>query len=180
MYTKENLLQDVKSALNSFVNDGTSKEIKNFQFLGVSNAQLEEALDAVLASEDGNRFIIKNGDFEADQSILKFVLDAEYDIDAAAEEHGEAFLGFFINDQNYWEGNISGAIEAFDESFQGTFNSLADFTEQHLESAGMLENIPAHVFPYIDWESWGNDLITSGDVYSIELDNGDTAYFTSN
>jgi antirestriction protein len=74
------------------------------------------------------------------------------------EEHGEAFIDF--------AGNIDDATgEAFQEAYQGQFNTLGDWAESFLEDTGGLPEIPENLRNYFDYDSYGRDAQLGGDIW---------------
>ena len=79
-------------------------------------------------------------------------------------------------------GDINGAgdIDEAREAFAGKFNSEADWAEQFLEETGGLEGVPEHLRNYIDFEAYGRDARTGGDMSFVRGADGDLWAFRNN
>lgn len=80
----------------------------------------------------------------------------------------ETYLGYLdnigIDDMDAAEE----AISDFDDNYQGTAPSLADFAEGAAEEAGDLSTVPDYIKPCIDWEAvWDRGLCYSVDSYGL-------------
>ncbi len=62
------------------------------------------------------------------------------------------------------------AREALSDSYQGAFDSPADWAEQLLEDSGDLAQIPERLRGYFDFESYARDAELSGDIFVIEVE----------
>ncbi|MBN2526971.1 MAG: antirestriction protein ArdA [Deltaproteobacteria bacterium] len=62
------------------------------------------------------------------------------------------------------------------DEYAGEGDSLADWAESFLEETGGLENVPQNLRSYIDFDSYGNDMDISGDIFTLEV-NGKTHVF---
>ena len=73
------------------------------------------------------------------------------------------------------------SLEQFEDSYQGQYQSGADFAEQLCEDCGYLglqSDIPDFILNHIDWETvWSNEL--RFDYFSIEA-GGYMYFFSSN
>jgi len=82
----------------------------------------------------------------------------------AIEELGEAF-GVFYNNQ---PDDVAAVVERFEEAYQGTFRTVEEYAEDHLDSTGVMESVPEMMRPYIDVESFARDLELGGDIWTAE------------
>lgn len=83
---------------------------------------------------------------------------------------------------NYDDDVILAAIEAFGAdwaadalnkgAYQGCYKSLADYAESYLDDTGMIAEVPESLRNYIDFDSWAKDCERSGDITSVDGDNG--------
>jgi antirestriction protein len=87
---------------------------------------------------------------ESVREIANFIY--EYD------EFGAALL-------NYWNDNIDEAKKAAEDSYQGCYESLADYAKTVTED---IAEIPSHIHYYIDYELLSRDMLSNGEVYTIE------------
>lgn len=83
-------------------------------------------------------------------------------------EYGAALLA-------YWDEDIEEAREALD-NYTGTYNSLADFAQELTDET---IDVPAHLQHYIDYERMARDMELSGDVYTLDGDDGQVHVFWS-
>ncbi|MCD1624338.1 antirestriction protein ArdA [Citromicrobium bathyomarinum] len=61
--------------------------------------------------------------------------------------------------------DIEEARKALDESYHGSFESLADYVQELTEDCSA---IPEHLRFYIDWQAMARDAELSGDVFTIQ------------
>ncbi len=96
-------------------------------------------------------------------------LDSVSEIAEFIEERGEigAELLAYYSD-------INEAKKAFDEQHAGSYTSVADFAQDLTEQTG---EIPKHLEFYIDYERMGRDMELSGDIFTIEIENGEVHIF---
>lgn len=90
----------------------------------------------------------------------------------AVEEHGEAFAVWWAN-----ESRDDVDVSAFQDAYQGTFNTLADWAESFLEDTGGLAEVPEHLARYFDFEAYANDARRGGDIWSDRGESGDLHVF---
>lgn len=98
-------------------------------------------------------------------------------IEALATEHcldAEA-LQAFLNYEGM--GDLEEAIEAFQDCYAGTFASLAEWAENFADDTGMLDQVPDHLRFYFDFSAWARDAELNGDVWTVDLEDGDIAVF---
>jgi antirestriction protein len=62
------------------------------------------------------------------------------------------------------------AERALEESYQGTFRSLAEWAESYAEDTGIDCGEPWR--NYIDFERWGDDAEMGGDIFTIDVPDG--------
>lgn len=87
-------------------------------------------------------------------------IDSVAKIAAFIAEHGE--LGAEL--ANHFD-DIAQARQALEESYHGSFESLADFVQGLTEDTG---EIPEHLRFYIDWEAMARDAEMSGAVFTVQ------------
>jgi antirestriction protein len=73
--------------------------------------------------------------------------------------------------------DIEEARKAAEESYAGSYKSLADFAEGLTEDTS---KIPEHLQYYIDYERMGRDMELGGDVYTIETGYEEVHIFWNN
>ncbi|KPM25635.1 antirestriction protein [Citromicrobium sp. RCC1885] len=61
--------------------------------------------------------------------------------------------------------DIEGAQRALEDSYHGSFESLADYVQELTEDC---TPIPDHLRFYIDWQAMARDAELSGDVFTIQ------------
>lgn len=62
-------------------------------------------------------------------------------------------------------GDIGQARQAFEESYHGSFESLADYVQSLTEETSP---IPEYLRFYIDWDAMARDAEMSGDVFTVQ------------
>ena len=73
------------------------------------------------------------------------------------------------------------SLEQFEDSYQGLYQTGADFAEQTCEDCGYLEesNLPMFIQTHIDWEAvWSREL--RFDFFSIKVGVQGYEFFSSN
>jgi hypothetical protein len=66
-------------------------------------------------------------------------------------------------------------LDLFDKTYQGCFDSLADWAECHLRETGALEDLPLHLGDYVNnwgdfnFEKYASDEEENERIYSVEL-----------
>ena len=68
------------------------------------------------------------------------------------------------------------AVEAFQDSYAGSFESLTAWAENFIDEAGLLAKVPETLRRYFDFEAWARDTDLNGDVWTAETPEG-TAVF---
>ena len=99
------------------------------------------------------------------------------DINAIAAEHcldHEAFTAF-LEYESF--DDAEEAAEAFQDCYAGTFESLTEWAEQFIEDAGMLAEMPENLRCYFDYAAFARDCELNGDIWTVDLENGDMAIF---
>ena len=90
------------------------------------------------------------------------------------EEYGEVFAGVVSNFGGL--SDLDAAEEAMKENYQGAHKSLDDWAyEFAMETVGEAGLGP--YASYIDWERVGHDAELSGDIFTIETDDGQVHVF---
>lgn len=51
------------------------------------------------------------------------------------------------------------------DCFQGEFRNAGDFAEHLCDELGTLDEMPEHLKPYFDYDSYGRDLLMGGDFW---------------
>lgn len=93
----------------------------------------------------------------------------------AIAEHGEAFALFFENTASGTD--LETAIEQFQDAFEGIYDSLEEWAEGYVESAGLLESMPESLRHYFDYASFARDCDCNGDVFALDMEDGRLAVF---
>jgi len=94
-------------------------------------------------------------------SILEYEgIDRVAELAAFIAEHGE--LGAEL--ANHFD-DIEQARKALEESYHGSFESLADYVQCLTEDT---TTIPEHLRFYIDWDAMARDAEMSGDVFTVQ------------
>ena len=94
----------------------------------------------------------------------------------ALEEYGAAFAAFWQYDTF---SSVESAVKAFEDAYQGTYESLADWAEDYADSTGLLDSIPKSLRYYFDFERWAHDAELNGDVMTLDV-SSDVAVFWNN
>ena len=68
--------------------------------------------------------------------------------------------------------NAESLVEAFEDSYLGTFDSLEDWAEDYLENTGGLESMPENLRRYFDFEAFARDCRLNGDIYEVTTPEG--------
>ena len=88
---------------------------------------------------------------------------------AAIAEHGAVFSDYVAHVGGPKDPeDVDRLVERFEESYQGSFPSLADWAEQYLEETGSLKDVPESLRNYIDFQSWGDDAEMNGDIFTVD------------
>ena len=66
---------------------------------------------------------------------------------------------------SHFGGSLDDARKAIEDSYSGSYKSLADYAEELTEGT---TQIPESLAYYIDYERMGRDMELSGDIYTIE------------
>ncbi|MCJ8270939.1 MAG: antirestriction protein ArdA [Psychrosphaera sp.] len=88
-------------------------------------------------------------------------LDSVHDKAVFIEEHGALGAHVLAN----FNGDKEETRKCMEESYQGSFKSLADYAQDLMEDTG---DIPEHLAAYIDYESMARDMDLNGDIFTIE------------
>lgn len=75
------------------------------------------------------------------------------------EDEREAFIAYRDNEGDHVD------LESFRDAYAGKFDSWADFAESLIDEQGVLQEVPAELARYFDYESYGRDLRLGGDAY---------------
>ena len=68
--------------------------------------------------------------------------------------------------------DLDSVAEDFREAYAGEWSSMADYAEDLAEDTGSLADVPEHFRPYIDFESYGRDLVLGGDYWTADAPGG--------
>lgn len=60
------------------------------------------------------------------------------------------------------------SVDSFREAYCGWFDNWRDFAQEHADSSGLLDGMPAHLAPYFDYEAYANDIRLSGDAFEVD------------
>ena len=88
----------------------------------------------------------------------------------------EAFTAFWEYEEF---SDVDVALSAFNDAYQGTYNSVEDWAEEFAEGTGMLDSIPENLRCYFDFEAFARDVECSGDIFSVDVPSGNVAVFWS-
>ncbi len=88
-------------------------------------------------------------------------IDRVAELAAFIAEHGE--LGAELVSHF---GDIEQARQAIEESYHGSFESLADYVQGLTEDTNQ---IPEHLRFYIDWDAMARDAEMSGDLFTVQI-----------
>lgn len=80
-------------------------------------------------------------------------LEALVALNSAINEHGEAF--------RVWVEEMNGDpedVSAFEDAYEGEYNSELDYIYQYIEDTGMLDGIPDNIRNYFDYEAFARDV----------------------
>lgn len=102
------------------------------------------------------------GEFESIASIAR--------VARLIEEHGAVFAG--LVDHVGGLGYLDEAEEAMKESYQGAYKDLEDWAFDLAGDTGDLHEACGRYAEYIDWEKVGRDAELSGDIFTVETDDG--------
>jgi antirestriction protein len=86
---------------------------------------------------------------------------------ARLTKHGEAFAVWYDN-----ETRDSVDVDAFEESYRGTFRSLEDYASEYLDDTGAFEGVSDMLKNYFDYAAFGRDMELGGDVWTAEGGDG--------
>jgi antirestriction protein len=67
-------------------------------------------------------------------------------------------------------GYVAKLVAGFTESYQGAYENVEDWAEQHLEDTGLLQQVPESLRGHLDIESWADDAELNGDVFAVEFE----------
>lgn len=95
--------------------------------------------------------------------------------ESSVDERVWEWEGLRDDEQGVWAAYLehvdsNGSWETARDAFQGTANSEADWAEQWLEDTGSLQDCPAHLRNYIDFEAYARDAQLGGDVRFVRHD----------
>lgn len=77
---------------------------------------------------------------------------------------------------SHFGGSLDDARKAIEDSYSGSYKSLADYAEELTEGT---TQIPESLAYYIDYERMGRDMELSGDIYTIETAHDEVHIFWS-
>ena len=77
-------------------------------------------------------------------------------------EHGPAYAAWVSHDPAY-----NTDPDAFEDAYQGEWDSLEAYAGELLEDTGLLAEVPESLRGYIDVEAYARDMELNGDVYTV-------------
>lgn len=92
-------------------------------------------------------------------------LDDLLEFAKGVEEHGDAFRAW-VEDR----GVTNFIHEDYEDKYAGEADSELDWIEQHLDDAGVLNDMPENLRSYFDSEAYLRDMKLGGDVSLVEFD----------
>jgi antirestriction protein len=95
-------------------------------------------------------------------------------IAAGIDEHGAAFAAWF---DNYPARDLDNWGDEFDEQYAGEYDDLGTFAAELLSDMGTLNDVPASLQSYIDFDGYGRDLELGGDVWTSDTGTGKVYVF---
>lgn len=93
-------------------------------------------------------------------------LDTLARVAALHEEHGHAALVYAAS-----EGDDEATLARFEDAYAGQWDSLDEYVEEAC-LADALDEVPAHLRPYIDVARYGRDLELGGEIWTHRTDVG--------
>ena len=94
----------------------------------------------------------------------------------ATENHLDiAAFAAFLNYESF--DDDADAVEAFEDCYAGTWESLTEWAENFVEDAGMLSEMPENLRCYFDYAAFARDCDLNGDLWTADLESGDIAVF---
>lgn len=106
-------------------------------------------------------------EYESINDIVKLV--------DAVEEHGQALLAWVAQEPTY---RIE-ALDSFPDAYAGEWRSVEEWAEEFLEDTGALAEIPDSLRAYFDVEKYARDCDLSGDIETVDSDNGVYVFWTN-
>ena len=123
-----------------------------------------EVLDTC-PKNDYEYFHVDLCEYSSVDTVLKYVEICDYFKD---EEQAEAYFKFCEHVGLDWSDE---EYTAFEESYQGCFDCQPSFTEEYVDSIGLLDSIPDDLKCYFDYEKFNRDLFMC-DFFDIECSQG--------
>ncbi len=80
-------------------------------------------------------------------------------LDELDDYEREAFLVYRDHEGDHVD------LDSFRDAYAGQFDSWADFAENLIDDQGVLQDVPAELARYFDYEAYGRDLRLGGDAY---------------
>ena len=65
--------------------------------------------------------------------------------------------------------SLDEARRKMEEDYLGEWDSLEEWAEDHLDSCGILENVPKEIRNYIDFKKYAEDYELDGGIFTINL-----------
>jgi antirestriction protein len=99
------------------------------------------------------------------------------DVAKAAEliaEHGEAYA--------LYTGHCGVDLpdpDDFRDHYSGEWESVEKYAEDYIDNSGMLDSMPENLRNYFDCAAFARDMVLGGDIYKIEMSNGNVAIFSN-
>lgn len=80
-------------------------------------------------------------------------LDTLVAVNTAILEHGEAFQVWLDEMDGDYED-----VDAFQDAYEGQYDSELDYIYQYIEDIGMLNDVPEHIRNYFDYDAFARDV----------------------
>lgn len=113
-----------------------------------------------------------------------WTIEQAWEFDNAVSTVHSSFIeefGLFVT--NYWNvrrHGVSGLVDAFHDSYSGTYASGEDYAQElYLDTHDGTADLNSWPFTCIDWEAAWDELVVSGDNTGYETQNGQIAIFSN-
>ena len=127
-----------------------------------SNPVAGRWVDACEAEEELERLQEKHGDIDFGAmdsegfggNVDEYTsVDDIVRVDELIEKHGAAFVAFLSIE------GLEAEESAFEDAYQGQYDSDRDFAEEYIDGAGLLDSVPDSVSRYFDFDAFARDLM---------------------